>query len=259
MHAKKQLCIWLSIESTQIHMAAEAGRREVKNIPQHISVQSLQPRWLMARCVVLIAVFFFFGSLFSVPSAILWEYVNFTFQLKRGSSHEVGRDFFLKWPASVSCLDETERRHGFVLADLFEKRLLQWWIWCYNVTRHLVFKDSGGSKTLALVGRWCKPALRCSVCMHACMFGSFSACGLSIIYQLYSRAFNTWLHLIYSPGCAATGGGQVIIKTSSPSCVQQMYLYIKTPWYGEKPVNINAHICKHFLFYFFLQSRTVVD
>lgn len=121
-----------------------------------------------------------------------------------------------------------------MLADLFEKRLLQWWIWCYNVTRHLVFKDSGGSKTLALVGRWCKPALRCSVCMHACMFGSFSACGLSIIYQLYSRAFNTWLHLIYSPGCAATGGGQVIIKTSSPSCVQQMYLYIKTPLIRRK-------------------------
>lgn len=67
---------------------------EVKNIPEHTSAQSLHPLWLMAGCVIPIIGFFFFlgGAFFSsIPSAISWEYVNFTFQLRRSHSKEVRR------------------------------------------------------------------------------------------------------------------------------------------------------------------------
>lgn len=124
--------------SLSTHMAAETGRREVKNIPQHISLQSLQTLWLMAKFVVHVAAFLFvFTSLFSVPSAILWAYINFTSQLKRGDSHEVRRGFrekLFEWPASFSTFVRNWRPTGFcglisakILSINFGYCQQQWW------------------------------------------------------------------------------------------------------------------------------------
>lgn len=54
---------------------------------------------------------------------------------------------------------------------------------------------------------------------------------LSIIYQLYSHAFNTWFHLIYLSGSSPTGGMNLSLKHLLPSLFGQ-HIY----FYSEKPV-----------------------
>lgn len=111
-----QLCEWLRSmrcaftlcrgkQQKKKNKAATARQKEVKNIPEHISAQSLHPLWLMASCVIPHRCGFFSPVfLVSIPLAILWEYINFTFQLRRSHSYEVRRGlmrsylifFFLK-------------------------------------------------------------------------------------------------------------------------------------------------------------------